>query len=150
MSKHTQSAETVVMHGTNIQYVRIKDTPYTVCSVKDVFWKQAPHRGGCFTYNGIGNENMEKAIAVEIQLKERGNCAARGNDELWVFVGAGDIHTVSQEAECVHHHILRVPGKSQVEVAWQDLFLHVEEILHQFRQQHTLPSTNNHLSQVHQ
>lgn len=83
---------------------------------------------------------MEKAVAVEIELKECGHSVARGDDELCVFVGAGDIHTVSQKAERVHDHVLRVPRKTQVEVPWQDLFLHIEEILHQFGQQYTLPN----------
>lgn len=83
---------------------------------------------------------MEKAVAVEIELKECGHSVVRGDDELRVSVGAGDVHAVSQKAERVHDHVLRVPRKTQVEVPWQDLFLHVEEILHQFGQQYTLPN----------
>lgn len=99
------------------------------------------------TYKGIGDEDVKKAVAVEIELKESGNGVARGDDELRVFVGAGDVHAVSQKAERVHHHVLRVPGKSQVEVPRQDLFLHIEEILNQFGQQHTLCGKDNHRSQ---
>ncbi len=81
---------------------------------------------------------MEKAVAVEIELKECRYSVARGDDELCVSIGAGDIHTVSQKADRMHDHILGVPRKTQVEVPWQDLFLHIEEILHQFRQQYAL------------
>lgn len=48
------------------------------------------------TYNGICNEDMEKAVAVEIELKECGHSVVRGDDELSVSVGAGDVHAVSQ------------------------------------------------------
>lgn len=59
-----------------------------------------------FTYDGIGNEDVEEAVAVEIELKESRYRVAWRNYELCVFVGAGDIHTVSQKAECMHDNIL--------------------------------------------
>lgn len=68
------------------------------------------YRGsGQCTYDGIGNEDMKEAVAVEIELKKRWHGAAWGNDELCVPVGAGHVHAISQQVKRMHYYVLRVP-----------------------------------------
>ena len=91
------------------------------------------------TNNCIRNEDMEKAIAVEVELEKRWYRWAGCDSELSIAIcTAGHIDTVSQEVEGTHDHILRVPWKTQVKVPWEDLFLHVEEVFHQLWQHHAL------------
>lgn len=91
------------------------------------------------TNDCIGNEDMEKAIAVKVELKQCRYSLAGCNRELSVAVRtAGHIDAVPQQVEGTHDHVLRVPWKAEVKVPWQDLFLHVEKVFHQLRQHHAL------------
>lgn len=84
-------------------------------------------------------EDVEEAVAVEVELEQGGHRLPWGDSELAVAVGAaGHIDTVAQQVECPHDHVLRVPREAQVEVARQDLLLHVEEVLDQLREDHPL------------
>ena len=84
------------------------------------------------TDDGVGDEDVEQAVAVEVELEQRRHRVARGDGELAVAVGAaGDVDAVAQKVERVHHHVLGVPGEAQVKVPREDLLLHVEEVLHQ-------------------
>lgn len=60
---------------------------------------------------------MEKAVAVEVELKKGGHFLAGCNGELSITIcTAGNVDAVSQEVKGTHDHILRVPRKSQVKV----------------------------------
>lgn len=60
---------------------------------------------------------MEKAIAVEVELKERWYSMAGGDSELPVAIrAAGHVDTVPEEVQSTHHHVLGVPRETQVKV----------------------------------
>lgn len=85
---------------------------------------------------------MEEAVAVEVELEERGDSLSRGDGELAIAIGAaGHVDAVSQQVERPHDHVLRVPREAQVEIPRQDFLLHVEEVLHQLGEDHPLRET---------
>lgn len=87
----------------------------------------------------IRNEDMEKAIAVKVELEKRRYSLARRDRELSVAVcTAGHVDAVSQQVEGTHDHILGVSRKAQIEIPRQDLLLHVEEVFHQLGQHNPL------------
>lgn len=62
------------------------------------------------TNDRIRNEDVEKAIAVEVELKKRGYSLAGRNRELSVAIcAARHVDAVSQQVEGAHDHVLRVP-----------------------------------------
>lgn len=74
---------------------------------------------------------MEKAVAVEVELKKSRYSLTRCDGKLSIAIRtAGHIEAVPQEVESTHDHVLWVPRKAQVKVPWQDLLLHVEEVFH--------------------
>lgn len=82
---------------------------------------------------------MEETVAVEVEFEQGGDGLSRGDGELAVAIGAaGHVDAVSQQVERPHDHVLRVPREAQVEIARQDLLLHVEEVLHQLGEDHPL------------
>lgn len=83
------------------------------------------------TNDCIRNEDMEKAIAVEVELKQCRHSLAGSNGELSVSIcTAGDIHTIPQQVKRPHDHVFRVPRKAEIKIPGQDLFLHAEKVLH--------------------
>lgn len=65
----------------------------------------------------IRNEDMEKAIAVEVQLKQCWYSLTGSDRELPVAIRtAGYIHAISQQVKCPHDHIFRVPRKAKVKI----------------------------------
>lgn len=61
---------------------------------------------------------MEKAVAVEVELKKRGHSLAGSDGKLSIAIRtAGHIEAVPQEVECTHDHVLRIPRKAQVKVS---------------------------------
>lgn len=94
----------------------------------------AQHTNDC-----IRNEDMEKAIAVETELKKCWYSLAGRNSELSISIcTAGHVNAVSQQVEGTHDHILWVSWKAQIKVPWQDLLLHVEKVFHQLGEHHPL------------
>lgn len=82
---------------------------------------------------------MEKAIAVEVQLKQRWHSLTGSDGELPITIcTAGYIHTISQQVKCPHDHIFRVPRKAKVKIPWQDLLFHAEKVLYQLGKHHPL------------
>lgn len=83
------------------------------------------------TNDGIRNEDMEKAIAVEVELKQCRHSLTGSNGELSISIRtAGYIHTIPQQVKCPHDHIFRVPREAKIKIPGQDLFLHAEKVLH--------------------
>lgn len=61
------------------------------------------------TNDRIRNEDKEKAVAVEVELKKRRDGLGGRDGELSVAVGAaGHVDAFFQEVEGTHDHILRV------------------------------------------
>lgn len=59
------------------------------------------------TNDCIRNEDMEKAIAVEVELEKRRHSLAGCDGELSIAIcTAGHIDAVSQQVEGTHDHIL--------------------------------------------
>lgn len=74
----------------------------------------AQHTDDC-----IRNEDMEKAIAVEVELKQCWYSLTGSNGELPVAIRtAGYIHAISQQVKCSHDHIFGVPRKAKVKIPW--------------------------------
>lgn len=62
------------------------------------------------TNDCIRNEDVEKAIAVKVELKQCWYSLAGCNCELSIAVcTAGHIDAVAQQVEGTHDHVLRVP-----------------------------------------
>lgn len=98
--------------------------------------------GGHRTDDCIRYEDVEEAVAVEVELEERRDGLSRSDGELAVAIGtAGHVDAVAQQVERAHDHVLRVPREAQVEIPRQDLLLHVEEVLHQLGEDHPLWET---------
>lgn len=69
------------------------------------------------TNDRIGDEDMEKAIAVEVELKKRGYSLAGCDRELSVAIcAARHVDAVSQQVEGTHDHVLGVSREAQVKV----------------------------------
>lgn len=90
------------------------------------------------TYNGVGDEDVEEAVAVEVELEQGRYGVIGGEDKLGVPVRAGNRDAVSQQVQRMHHNILRVSRETQIKIPREDLLLHVEEIFHQLGQQNPL------------
>lgn len=91
------------------------------------------------TNDCIRNEDVKKAIAVEVELKKCWHSLAGCDSEFSIAVcTAGHVDAVPQQVERTHDHILRVPWKAQIEVPWQDLLLHVEKVFHQLGENNPL------------
>ena len=91
------------------------------------------------TNDCIRNEDVEKTVAVEVELEKRRYSLAGCDRELAIAICAtGHVDTISKEVEGAHDHVLRVPRKAQVKVPGEDLLLHVEEVFHQLGQHHPL------------
>lgn len=55
----------------------------------------------------VGDEDVEEAVAVEVELEQRRHRLAGGDGELAVAVGAaGHVDAVAQQVEGAHHHVL--------------------------------------------
>lgn len=76
----------------NILKLQVRDT------------KLAHHTNDC-----IRNEDMEKAVAVKVELEKRGYGLAGRDGELSVAIGAaGHVDAFFQEVEGTHDHVLGV------------------------------------------
>lgn len=100
---------------------------------------RGPSHQAQLTNDCVRNEDMEKAIAVEVELKQCWHSLTGSDGELSISIcTAGYIHTISQQVKCPHDHIFWVPWKAKIKIPGQDLLLHAEEVLHQLGEHHPL------------
>lgn len=65
----------------------------------------------------VRNEDVEKAVAVEVELEKRGDRLTRRDRELAVAIGAaGHTDAVLQQVESTHDNVLGIPREAQVKV----------------------------------